>query len=349
MVIDPNIVMDGPDEIRDAVKDSATDSLSRQVGEPALDEIEPGGAGRNKVKMEARSYGEPSFDVGVLVGSVVVEDQMQVLRRELPVQAAEELQEFLVPVTRHTIGDNRSFQHVEGSKQSGRSMPFIIVSHGPTAPLLHRQARLASIQRLNLTLLIDTHHQGLVRRVQVEPDDIGQLLDKLRIARQLELTKPMRLQPVRVPYPLNRSRTDAAILGHRSTTPVRSSLRFGVQRPVHNLFNFLRSHPRPPAPSFLDFGQACRPQRDEAFAPKNDGRAAESQLFRNLVVRYPFGCHQNDPAPGHHALGRIVSTQPASQSLLLCCGDRQSCGCFPHDPHLIPSQMYCKAICETVH
>ena len=118
---------------------------------------------------------------------------MQVLCGELPIQAAEELQEFLVSVTRHAIGNDGSFQQVEGSKQSGGSVPFIIVSRRPTAPFLHRPAGLASVQGLNLTLLIDTHDQGLVGRIQVEANDIGQFLDKLRIARQLELTEPMRL------------------------------------------------------------------------------------------------------------------------------------------------------------
>ncbi len=139
------------------------------------------------------------------------------------------------------------------------------------------------------------------------------------------------------------------MLGHGSTTPVGGTLRLGVQRHVHNLFNFFGTNTGGSAPSFPDFGQARRPERGEALAPKKDRRAADWQPFGNLVVRYSFGSHQNDPAPGHHTLGRLVSTQPASQRFLLFWGDGQSCGRFPHEPHNARSRDICKSICETLH
>ena len=127
------------------------------------------------------------------------------------------------------------------------------------------------------------------------------------------------------------------------------TLRLGVQRHVHNLFNFFGTNTGGSAPSFPDFGQARRPERGEALAPKKDRRAADWKPFGNLVVRYSFGSHQNDPAPGHHTLGRLVSTQPASQRFLLFWGDGQSCGRFPHEPHNTRSRDICKSICETLH
>lgn len=70
---------------------------------------------------------------------------MQVPYREFTVQAAEELERFLVSVTRHTVDDNGPFQRGEGCKHRSRSLPRGIVGHGATAPFLQGQARLASV------------------------------------------------------------------------------------------------------------------------------------------------------------------------------------------------------------
>ena len=50
----------------------------------------------------------------------------------------------------------------------------------------HRQDRLLAVERLDLALLVDAEHQRPVGRRQVEPDDVANLVDEQRIARQLE-------------------------------------------------------------------------------------------------------------------------------------------------------------------
>jgi len=57
-------------------KDAATNRLVGDLAEPALDEVEPRTRGRREVQMEAGVLREPVLHVGVLVGRVVVEDQM---------------------------------------------------------------------------------------------------------------------------------------------------------------------------------------------------------------------------------------------------------------------------------
>ena len=58
---------------------------------------------------------------------------------------------------------------------------LVVVRHGAATSLFQRQAGLGAIQRLNLTLLIDTQDDRLVWRIQVEPDDVGEFFDKLRV------------------------------------------------------------------------------------------------------------------------------------------------------------------------
>ena len=69
---------------------------------------------------------------------------------------------------------------------------------------LQRQQRRRTIQGLDLALLIDGENEGLVRRIQIEPDHIAQLFDEMRIPRELELLHPMGLEAVLPPDPLHR-------------------------------------------------------------------------------------------------------------------------------------------------
>ena len=52
VVMDTDVIVDGLDQLREAVKDTATDSPCRQVGKPMLDQVEPGDAGGNEVSQE---------------------------------------------------------------------------------------------------------------------------------------------------------------------------------------------------------------------------------------------------------------------------------------------------------
>ena len=56
-----------------------------------------------------------------------------------------------------------------------------------------------AVERLDLALLVDTQHHRLVRRAQVEADDILDFVDKSLVIRQLRTAHKMRLEPVCVP------------------------------------------------------------------------------------------------------------------------------------------------------
>ena len=58
-------------------------------------------------------------------------------------------------VALHAAADDRAVEHVEGGEQRGRAVALVVVGHGPGPPLLHRQARLGAVERLDLALLVD--------------------------------------------------------------------------------------------------------------------------------------------------------------------------------------------------
>ena len=67
-------------------------------------------------------------------------------------------------------------------------MPGRIGSSGPGA-----------IQRLDLALFIEAEHQRVIGRMEIQPDDVAHLLDKLRVGGELEGIDAVRLEAERPP------------------------------------------------------------------------------------------------------------------------------------------------------
>ena len=116
-----------------------------------------------------------AFTLGA-VGCVVVGDEVDDLaERCLGLDGVQETDELLMAVALHTATDHLAFEHVEGGKQRGRAAPLLIMRHGAGSPLLHRQTRLGSVERLDLALLVDRQHDGVRRRIDIEADNLAQL------------------------------------------------------------------------------------------------------------------------------------------------------------------------------
>ena len=99
---------------------------------------------------------EPDAHLGMLVGGVVVEDDVYGLTgRQFGVDGVEKADELLMPVSLHVPADDFAIEHVEGGKQRGRAVPLVVVGHGAEPALLHRQTRLAAVERLDLALLVE--------------------------------------------------------------------------------------------------------------------------------------------------------------------------------------------------
>jgi hypothetical protein len=97
------------DEVGGEFESAATDGALGDEGEEALDLVEPGGIGGGEVDVPARPAGEPSPDLGMLVGSVVVDDEMDVeLGWHVGRDVAQEGKELLVAMAGFALGDDRA-------------------------------------------------------------------------------------------------------------------------------------------------------------------------------------------------------------------------------------------------
>ena len=95
------------------------------------------------------------------------------------------------------------------------------MGHRAAAALLHGQAWLGPVKRLNLALFIDRQDDGMLWWIDVKPNDIQQFGGEPGIVGQLELAYPMRLQTMLAPDALHRTDADADVPGHRRRGPVR--------------------------------------------------------------------------------------------------------------------------------
>ena len=81
-VVLQQVVVDGGLQIVDAGVAAPADAPCGDRGEEAFDKVQPGRAGRREMQLEARMPRKPCFDLGRLVGGVVVEHEMHVARLE---------------------------------------------------------------------------------------------------------------------------------------------------------------------------------------------------------------------------------------------------------------------------
>jgi hypothetical protein len=118
---------------------------------------------------KARVPFEPGFDLGMLMSGVIVNIPMQVqIVQRFGIDLLQELNLFLVSMSRHAFGDNRALRQFNCCEQLRGSVAFVVVCHRLQATGEDRQALLPTIERLNLALFITRQHQRVLGSIQVQ-------------------------------------------------------------------------------------------------------------------------------------------------------------------------------------
>src|SRR5512139_873243 len=147
------------------------------------------------MNMVARAGSKPCPHLGVLMGGVVINNQMNVqISGHIVVNMSEKGQKLLMSVPGFALREDFAGGDVKRRKQGGGAVADVVVRNPFDVSEPHRQHRLGPVQCLDLALLINRQHKGSVRRVQVQPHDITHLLHKERIGGQFEGFRAVRLQ-----------------------------------------------------------------------------------------------------------------------------------------------------------
>ena len=214
----------------------------------------------------------------------------------------------------HALADDLAVKYIERREQGGDAVALVIVGRRAGAPLLHRQHWLGPVEGLNLAFLIDRQDNGVVRRINVQPDDLLQFGRELRIVGELELPHAMRLKTMCTPYPLHRADADPRRLGHRRASPVAGCWRRPAQRQGnHTLGHFGSKRPDARWPRFVP----PKPRRSflaEPFLPTPDHGLGLPGRAHDLGSAMALASQKNDLRPPNVLLRAVAVRHHRSQS-----------------------------------
>jgi len=308
------VLLDGGFELGHTLEDTASDSIDSDAAEEALDLVEPRCRRRGEVHVETWMPLKPSLHLGVLVGGVIVSDEVQIQPLwAVAVDGAQKFKPFLVAVALHALPNNPAGGDIEGGKQRRRSIAFVVVGHSPGPPFFHWQAGLRAIQRLDLAFLIDREYQGFVRWIEIKTHDILDLLDEAFVVRQLKGLDQMRLQAVCVPNPLHARVADAERLGQRAGTPVRRGGWLLMQGHFDRSFDHRCREWRFPSTTRSVPLQPGKPARHIAFLPAAHCALALAHRPNDRHLADPVSRQQHNPRSPDQLLRRITVRHPTLQ------------------------------------
>src|SRR6266705_303965 len=331
LIVLAKVLTNGSNEFSHAAKRSTPNALARDLREPALHQVQPRGPRGDEMEMVALALSEPLLHLGMFVRAVVVHDQMNLPpTRSLPIDALHKVQKLLMPMSRQAATDDGALQDIERGEQRRRAVTDVVVSLTSRESGAHGQRGLRTVESLDLTLLVNAQHQGLVRRVQVQPDHIAQLPHEVGVAAQLERLRSVWLQTVSFPDAVDRGGTHPVRTRHRAHAPMRRVAWPSLQRGVHDRFHLRRSNLLPPARSRRILQQPGKARLRIALSPEKDRWPAGVELLGQAMVRLPLRGRQHDPRAHRDLLRRVPTTNQRLEKLAILGTNRQCFGCVPH-------------------
>ena len=125
----------GPLQVAGRSVNAAADLLVRQLGEEALDLVEPRGRRRGEVNMPAWSPSEPVANHLGLVGRGVVHDDVNLeVARHVGLYVIQEPAELGAAMAPVALSDDLAGGNVKGSEQRGRAMALVVMGARSTWP-----------------------------------------------------------------------------------------------------------------------------------------------------------------------------------------------------------------------
>ena len=167
----------------------------------------------------------------------------------------------------------------------------------------HGQYRLGALQRLHPALLIHAQHQGFIRRIQIQPDNVTHLFDEERVIGKLEVTRSVWLQAEGAPDPMDGRSRQTGFRSQRTATPMRPVFRFASQGSADQRGDlFIGNRTRAAGAQFLV--QSHQPSFQEPSSPQADSHSVQSQAGGDVPIGQAVGAEQDDAHSGHQTVGQ---------------------------------------------
>ena len=185
--------------------------------------------------MEARIALLPRFDLSMLVGGVVVTDDVNLLIRWNALgNEAQEIEPLLMPMPIHALADDPTARNVHGGKERSYAVTLVVMSHSLTPTFLDRKPGLGPVKCLYLAFLVTGQYNRMLRRREIKANNVFKLLLKVLVIGKLEAFDSMWLQSVCRPHSADAGGANSDLFRHRGPAPMRHALRFGFHRQLDN-------------------------------------------------------------------------------------------------------------------
>jgi hypothetical protein len=318
-------VVDFFDKVGGGIERAAADSALSDEGEEAFDLVEPGGISRREVNVPTRTACEPSSDLGMLVGGVVVDDEMVVeVGWHAGLDVTQEGEELLMAMAGFALGDDRAVKHVEGGEQRGCAVALVVVGDAFDVAEPHGQHGLGAFEGLDLALLIDAKHHGLVGRIEIKPNHVAQLLDEKGIGRKLEAAGAVRLQTEELEQAMDGALGNPGLLGNGAHAPVCCGLWFAGECFGNQLGHRLILNRAGSAATHLVV-QPLDPIGNEAIAPFADRMGADAKSRRDDGIAGFALARQHDLRPQRQCCRQRARPCEGQKVRAFVVGYRQDC------------------------
>ncbi len=293
----------GGHQFLDAREAAFAHDVIGKLAKEAFDQVEPRGAGRGEVKMDARMFFQPGAHRSMLVCGVVVDNEMQRQPRgRFAMKFFEKGQPFDMRVLGSRRAEDPTVEVIERREERHGAVACIVVGASANMANPQGQSGLGSLQRLALAFLVAAQDERLVGRVEVEANDVPELGLEVRVVRQFESSGQVGLDLVGRPNPLHARRRYSGLASHRTHAPAGP-----IRRRLCRLRNdpvLLRCGNRRLRPAARRFLQPCQTVAGKPALPANHCRSAHSYFGGRRLLATARGTQQNDPRPGDHALRR---------------------------------------------
>jgi site-specific DNA recombinase len=194
------------------------------------------------------------------------------------------------------------------------------------------------LQRLHLALLVDREDDGVLRRAHIQADHVADLLDEVRVGRELEGPAPVGLQAEGVPDPDDGALGQPHSLRHATGTPMGGGLGLLLQGRGDDLLDpRVGDLARGTGAGFV--GQPFEAVVQEASPPLADGHGVDAESGGDGLIVQALGTGQDDPGASREALCALGSAGPGPELLpLVVAEDQGGFGATAFAHHMSPLQ-----------
>ena len=230
-----DVTKDFSAEILDGGEDAARDDLPLNFGEPDFDLVKPRRIGGCKMNADLGMIGQEVLDELGFMGREIVGDDVDLAAEGLGSHnLGQKVDELSAGMAWRGLGKDFAAAGIQGRVQRKGAVAVILKAMSLGSARRKRQDRIQAVQGLDGRLFVYAKDGGMIRRVQIEADNVGGLLLEVGILAEHVTAQPVRLKAMPSPHPRNGHVIGAKHSGQPATAPVGGSVLRATTGPLQD-------------------------------------------------------------------------------------------------------------------